>query len=85
MLDLLWTILFGALAGWLASIFMGTNSQQGFWVDVLVGIAGSFIGSYLFLNVLHFNMGGNFLSRLLTAVAGACILLVVYKLITRRS
>ncbi|MDX1919198.1 MAG: GlsB/YeaQ/YmgE family stress response membrane protein [Candidatus Caenarcaniphilales bacterium] len=85
MLDLLWTILFGALAGWLASLIMGTNSQQGFIIDVLVGIAGSFTGNYIFINLLHFSLGGDFITRLITAVAGACILLGLYKLITRRS
>ena len=40
---LLW-IIFGALAGWLASVIMDTNESQGWLGNIIIGIAGAFIG-----------------------------------------
>ena len=36
-------LLFGALVGWVASIIMKTNAQQGALLNIIVGIFGSFI------------------------------------------
>ncbi|WP_346354043.1 GlsB/YeaQ/YmgE family stress response membrane protein [Azotosporobacter soli] len=44
---MLWPILIGILSGWLAGNIM-RGSGFGLIGDLLVGIAGSFIGSYLF-------------------------------------
>ena len=40
-------ILFGALAGWVASIFMGTNKRQGCLLNIVVGVIGALIGGFL--------------------------------------
>ncbi len=40
-------IIFGGLAGWLASVVMGTNKNIGDLANVLVGIAGAFIGGLI--------------------------------------
>ena len=37
-------IVIGALAGWVASLIMGTNDRQGCLLDIVVGIVGAFIG-----------------------------------------
>ena len=76
-------ILFGALAGWIASIIAGTNREQGAIANILVGIAGAIIGGY----ILRFFTGddqidGFNLGSLLTAILGAVILLFVIKLFT---
>ncbi|MEZ4668024.1 MAG: GlsB/YeaQ/YmgE family stress response membrane protein [Anaerolineae bacterium] len=47
---IVWVIV-GAVAGWLASIVMKTNAQQGFLQDVIVGVIGAFIGGFV-LNAL---------------------------------
>ena len=43
---LLW-IIFGALAGWIASLIMGTNRDQGILLDVIVGIIGAVLGGWV--------------------------------------
>ncbi len=43
---LLWVVL-GALAGWVASIIMGTDYQQGAVMNVVLGIIGAFVGGLL--------------------------------------
>ncbi len=42
---ILW-LLFGALVGWLASIVMRTDAQQGALLNIVVGIVGAFIGGF---------------------------------------
>jgi uncharacterized membrane protein YeaQ/YmgE (transglycosylase-associated protein family) len=41
-------IIFGALAGWVASLLTGTNDRQGCLANVVIGIVGAFIGGLLF-------------------------------------
>ena len=43
---ILW-IVFGAIAGWLASMFMGTDNGQGTMGDIVMGIIGSIVGGFL--------------------------------------
>ena len=43
---ILW-IIFGALAGWIASMIMGTNAQMGALANIIVGIVGALIGGFL--------------------------------------
>jgi uncharacterized membrane protein YeaQ/YmgE (transglycosylase-associated protein family) len=59
---------------------MRTDSQQGFLIDVIVGIVGSVVGKWLF-GTLGISIGTGFLGSLVTAVIGACVLLFVVKLI----
>jgi uncharacterized membrane protein YeaQ/YmgE (transglycosylase-associated protein family) len=83
---ILW-LLFGALVGWLASIVMHTNAQQGTLLNIVVGIVGAFIGGYAFnflglggssINNNNFSLGG-----LLVAFVGAVILLGVVNMVQR--
>lgn len=43
---LLW-IIFGGLAGWIASIIMGSNAQMGLLANIIVGIIGAFLGGWI--------------------------------------
>jgi uncharacterized membrane protein YeaQ/YmgE (transglycosylase-associated protein family) len=43
---LLW-IIFGAIAGWIASIIMKTDGQQGTLTDIILGIVGAIVGGFL--------------------------------------
>jgi len=79
-----WLIL-GALAGWLASLVMKTNAQQGLLLDIVVGIVGAFIGGFvlsLFPGISAQATGLNFTS-LIVAFIGACILLAILRLVRR--
>ena len=79
----LW-IIFGALVGWIASIFMKTDQQQGRLMNIVVGIIGAAIGGFL-MNVLGQPgvTGFNFYS-LFVALLGSVVLLWLYKTITRQ-
>ncbi len=66
-------LLFGAFIGWIASVIMGTNRTQGFWMDLLVGIVGAIVGGLVFA-VLGFHHGGVIWS-FLTSILGAIIFL----------
>ena len=80
---LAWLIV-GAVSGWLASIVMRTNAEQGLLLDIVVGIIGAFIGGFLF-NVLGapgvtgFNIWSVFVSFI-----GAVVLLALLRLFTGR-
>ena len=76
-MDILIWIIFGALAGWIASIIMKKNKKMGAIANIVVGIVGAFIGGYImeFFGV-EVEAGFNFTS-LLVAVLGAVVLLWV--------
>jgi uncharacterized membrane protein YeaQ/YmgE (transglycosylase-associated protein family) len=82
-------IIVGAIAGWLASIVMKTNAQQGFIMDVVIGIIGAFIGGFV-LNLLQGNAAagatpavGLNIGSILTAFIGAVILLAILRFLRR--
>jgi uncharacterized membrane protein YeaQ/YmgE (transglycosylase-associated protein family) len=83
---ILW-LLFGALVGWLASIVMRTDAQQGALMNIVVGIVGAFLGGFLF-SLLSGNSVGvtnNIfdLGSLLVAFIGSVVLLGIVNLFTR--
>lgn len=75
---ILW-IIFGALAGWIASLVMRTNAQQGIGLDIVLGIVGAIVGG-LVMNFFGFGgiSGFNFYS-LIVAVIGAIVLIGIGK------
>jgi len=76
----LW-IIFGAFAGWIASMFAGTNAQQGLILNIVVGIAGAIIGGWLMVFFGQKGVSGYNLYSLGVSVLGAVILLVIVKAI----
>lgn len=80
-----WLII-GAIAGWLASLIAGTNAQQGWLLNIIVGIVGAFIGGFLYslLTGVQF-MAGFDLVTLVVAIVGAIVLLFIYRLVAGRS
>ena len=77
---ILW-ILFGALAGWIASMIMGTNAQQGAIGNIVVGILGAIIGGWI-VGLFGGVISGFNLASLLVAILGAVILLFIVRLFT---
>ena len=79
---ILW-IVFGALAGWIASMIMGTNAQQGIVLNIVVGVVGAILGGWI---MSFFNNSGvsgfNFYS-FIVAIIGACVLLALFKLVRK--
>ena len=74
-------LIIGGVIGWLASIVMRTDGQQGIILNVVVGIVGSFVGGLLFgTGINGLNVYG-----LLAAFVGAVILLAIVNLVRRGS
>lgn len=83
---ILW-LLFGALVGWLASIVMRTDAQQGALLNIVVGIIGAFLGGFIFSFLpgsnVNINDGSFSLWSLVVSFIGACVLLAIVNLFTR--
>lgn len=78
---LLWVIVIGILAGWIAGKIM-RGSGFGLLGDLIVGVIGSLLGSFIF-GLLGLGAYG-LIGRLVVAVIGAIILLWLIRLIKRR-
>ena len=78
---LVW-IIFGALAGWIASMIMNKNKQMGAIANIVVGVIGAFIGGYIMDFFGADGITGFNLQSLIVAVAGAVVLLYVIGLIS---
>lgn len=76
-------IIFGALAGWIASLILKTNEQQGALGNIVVGILGALLGGFL-AGILFNSPGvtGFNLSSFVIAIAGAVLLLVIKGAVT---
>jgi uncharacterized membrane protein YeaQ/YmgE (transglycosylase-associated protein family) len=80
------TLIIGGIIGWLASIVMRTDAQQGILLNIVVGIVGAFLG-----NILGgmFGMGASLSTfsaiGLLWAFIGAIVLLGLINLVRRGS
>ena len=77
-------IIFGALAGWVASMIAGTNQRQGWLENIIVGIIGAFLGGFLFslLTGRQTNFDWN-VGSFVVAVIGALVLLFILRMIRR--
>ncbi|HEV8436239.1 MAG TPA: GlsB/YeaQ/YmgE family stress response membrane protein [Thermoanaerobaculia bacterium] len=82
-MGLLWFVIIGAIAGWLAGQFMKGNGF-GLLGDIIVGVIGAFIGRYLF-HAVGMQLGGGLVASLIVAFIGALVLLFVVRLFTGRS
>ena len=81
-------IIVGGILGWLASIVMRTDGQQGILLNVVVGIVGALLGGFLLAPLLNF--GGSItdginMPSLLVSFLGAIILLAIVNLVRRGS
>lgn len=78
-------ILFGALAGWLASIIAGNNQRQGCLMNIVVGIFGALLGGFILNLVTGVGFSIDFdLTSLIVAVVGAVLLLLITGAARRR-
>lgn len=78
-------IIVGAVAGWLASMVMRTNREQGLLLDIIVGIVGAFLGGLLFNMFGAAGVTGFNIWSLFVAFIGAVVLLAIVRLVTGRS
>jgi uncharacterized membrane protein YeaQ/YmgE (transglycosylase-associated protein family) len=82
-MSIIWTILIGLVAGALAKFIMPGKDPGGIIVTILIGIAGSFVFTYLgkFLGIYQEGETAGFIG----ATVGAIILLAVYRLFKKKS
>ena len=81
MLHLLWTAIIGIIVGALAKLIMPGKDPGGIWITMLLGIAGSFVGTWLGQLIGHYQEGDS--AGFLMSLVGALILLGAYHLIRR--
>ena len=82
-MSIIWTIIIGLIAGALAKLIMPGKDPGGIIITILIGIAGSFIFTYLgqFLGIYQEGETAGFIG----ATIGAIILLAVYRLFIRNT
>jgi uncharacterized membrane protein YeaQ/YmgE (transglycosylase-associated protein family) len=81
MLHWLWTALIGLVVGAIAKLIMPGKDPGGIWITMLLGIAGSFLGTWLGQMVGHYQEGQS--AGFLMSLVGALILLGIYHLYKR--
>jgi uncharacterized membrane protein YeaQ/YmgE (transglycosylase-associated protein family) len=80
-MDILWFILIGIAAGWLAGQIM-KGGGYGLVGDMIVGVIGAILGGWLF-GVLGIFPGGGLLGSLIVATIGAIILIALLRVFKR--
>ena len=83
MLSLLWTALIGLVVGALAKLIMPGKDPGGIIVTMLLGIAGSFLGTWIGRMVGHYQEGQS--AGFIMSLIGALIILAIYHFIRRRT
>lgn len=79
---ILW-IVFGALAGWIASIIMKRDGQMGAIANIIIGVIGAFIGGFLMNLLGTAGVTGFNIYSLFVAILGAVVLLFVLGAVRR--
>lgn len=82
---IIWLVV-GGVIGWLASVIMSTDGQQGLFLNVVVGIVGAAIGGWIIsplVGVATINQDVFSVGALLVSLIGAIILLAAINLFRR--
>jgi uncharacterized membrane protein YeaQ/YmgE (transglycosylase-associated protein family) len=85
-MGLLILLVVGGIIGWLASMIMRTDAQQGIVLNVVVGIIGSLLAAFLLsplLGVAPITSGAITASTLIVSLLGAIVLLAIVNLVRR--
>ncbi len=80
-MEFLWMLIIGLIAGAIAKLIMPGKDPGGIIITMLLGVAGAFLGGFLF-RALGIGDGGA--AGLIGAIVGALILLALYRLFPRR-
>lgn len=79
----LW-IVFGAIAGWIASLVMKTDYSQGTVTDIVMGIIGAVVGGFLMGFIGQPGITGFNLYSLIVAVIGAAVVIYLGRMLRHR-
>ena len=77
------TIIFGGIAGWLASMVMNRDASMGIIWNIVVGVVGGAIGSFIGERVGFLTADAGWIMYLVTAFVGAVVLLGIVNLVKR--
>ena len=80
---ILW-IVFGAIAGWAASMFMSTDGNQGTMTDIILGIIGSIVGGWVASFFGMSGVTGFNLYSFFVAILGAVIVIYLGRMMRNR-
>jgi len=80
---IIWLII-GGIVGWLASLVMRTDAQQGILLNIVVGIVGAFLGGLIF-NRGNINQAPLSVTAFIVSLIGAIVLLAIWNLFRRGS
>ncbi|MCA9370178.1 MAG: GlsB/YeaQ/YmgE family stress response membrane protein [Pseudomonadales bacterium] len=81
-MNLIITLIVGGVAGWLASLIMKNDANQGTLFDIVLGIVGGFVGNFL-LGMLGLSQDDGIISALVVSVIGACVLIAAGRMLRR--
>ncbi len=76
-MGLIYSLILGGVAGWLASILMKNDSNQGLLLDIIFGIIGGLIGGWVMNFFGQSGVTGFNLYSLIVSVIGASILIAI--------
>jgi uncharacterized membrane protein YeaQ/YmgE (transglycosylase-associated protein family) len=82
---IIWLVV-GGIVGWVASMIMRRDAQQGVILNIIVGIVGAFLGGLLIsplLGISTINQGNVSVPSILVSLGGAVILLAIVNAFTR--
>jgi len=79
--SIIWTLIIGLVIGAIAKLLMPGKDPGGCIVTILLGIAGAFVGTW----IGRIFAGENYVAGWIMSVVGAMILLLLYRLLFRRS
>lgn len=84
-MSLLWLLLIGLIAGWLARVIVPGPDPMAWWQTILLGVVGSYVGGFIGSlfgdgDITDLNSAGIILS-----VVGAVVALLAYRMVKRRT
>ncbi len=79
---ILW-IIFGALVGWIASLIMKTDAEQGAFLNIIVGIVGAVLGGWIMSFFGQTGVSGFNVYSFVVALVGAVVLVALVKAVRR--
>ena len=80
-MEFIWMLIIGLIAGAIAKLIMPGKDPGGIIITMLLGVAGAFVGGFLFQAL---GIGGGGAAGLIGAVIGALVLLALYRFFMRR-
>ena len=82
-MDIILWIIFGALIGWIASLIMKTDPEQGMLLNIVVGVVGAVVGGWLMNLFGAAGVTGFNLYSFVVALIGAIVLIAIVKMLRR--